>query len=551
MQRRIFSTGRSLRFALLASIVGWSAVFSYVEATVYAQTAPAPTIDPLQDVLEKGQALESEQRWSEALNHYENALRTHPEDRRLSDRLDLAKIQYDLGRRYGDPSFRQALATLDARTALDLYAEVVLKIDTYYVIKPAWSRLVARGTRSLDLALSRQAFRQANVPNTDAAQIDAFRRELRRLADARDVRTRHDARQIVEQIVHVAYERIALPPTAVVFEYVCGASGGLDDYSAYLSGNQLKDIYSQIEGNFVGLGVELKADDGALLIVHVISGSPAERSGVRTGDRIVAVGGRSTHELSTDQAASLLQGAEGSYADITVVTPDEQPRRLVVRREHIEVPSVEGVRMVDPDYGIGYLKLSSFQKTTSRDLDGALWKLHRQGMRSLIMDLRGNPGGLLTSAVEVADKFIRDGGIVSTRGRNPQEAFHYDAHRLGTWQVPLVVLIDGDSASASEIFAAAIRDHRRGYVVGTRSYGKGSVQGIFPLGAAGAGIRLTTAKFFSPNGHPISHIGVDADLVVHQVARPADGQQVTRRKDGADPVLDAAVQAARRQTASR
>lgn len=128
---------------------------------------------------------------------------------------------------------------------------------------------------------------------------------------------------------------------------------------------------------------------------------------------------------------------------------------------------------------MGYFRLNCFQKTTSRDIDAALWKLHRDGMKSLVMDLRGNPGGLLTAAVEVVDKLVEDGVIVTTRGRSSLEDYSYTAHKAGTWRVPLVVLIDGDSASASEIFAGAIRDHRRGTIVGQRSYGKGSVQGIF------------------------------------------------------------------------
>ena len=166
-------------------------------------------------------------------------------------------------------------------------------------------------------------------------------------------------------------------------------------------------------------------------------------------------------------------------------------------------------------------------------------------MKRLIMDLRGNPGGLLVTAVEVADKFVERGIIVSTRGRSVQEDFTYSAHTAGTWRVPLVVLIDKDSASAAEIFAGAIRDHRRGTIVGARSYGKGSVQGIFPLGISEAGVRLTTAKFYSPNGHPYSRVGVEPDVVVHQTARPVDGT-VALTDDPKDVVLAAAVETARR-----
>ena len=309
--------------------------------------------------------------------------------------------------------------------------------------------------------------------------------------------------------------------------------------------------YSQIEGKFVGLGVELKAEDGALLIVHVIPGSPAEQAGIQANDRIVAVDGKSTAELSTDEAASMLTGAEGSWVRVTAYSPGSQPRVLNIRRENVEVPSLENVKIIDPDAGIAYILIPTFQKTTSRDLEAALWNLHRQGMRSLILDLRGNPGGLLTSSVEVADKFLMQGNIVSTRGRSPQETFNYQAHYPGTWRVPLVVLIDGDSASASEIFAGAIKDNNRGKIIGDTSFGKGSVQGIFHLGYAGAGIRLTTAKFFSPNGEPISHRGVEPHQKVQVVAKQTSDGLSNPDDSNGDPILEAGIEAARNRVAAR
>jgi carboxyl-terminal processing protease len=174
-------------------------------------------------------------------------------------------------------------------------------------------------------------------------------------------------------------------------------------------------------------------------------------------------------------------------------------------------------------------------------------------MRSLVIDLRGNPGGLLTAAVDLADKFVASGNIVATRGRSPQEDFDYRARTGGTWQMPLAVLIDGETASASEIFAGAVRDHHRGTVIGQRSYGKGSVQGIFPLTTVKAGVRLTTAKFYSPSGQPITNRGVFPDVVVQTVKKPAVAAAGADRKlqPEEDTVLAAALQFMRSRLTQR
>ena len=502
------------------------------------------------ELLDRGRRLEGERRWGEALTLYEDALRQHPAAQRFEQRLYLSRIHYDLGRRYSDRAFRDTVKTMNSRQALDLYSEVLQEIQQHYVDHPNWRRLADSGVTELEVALADPLFLEANLPQTPKARIDRFRRELRQRLGTRNVDNRHAAVEIAAAAARTCRAELGLSEAAAIHEFICGAANALDPYSAFLTASQLNEQYSQIEGNFVGLGVELKADNGALLIVKVIPGSPAQRSGIVNNDRIVAVDGRSTSELSTDQAANLLQGQEGSYVTVTAVTTGQKPRQVRVRREHVEVPSIDEAAMLDTGYGVGYIKLTCFQKTTSRDLDTALWKLHGQGMKSLIIDLRKNPGGLLTTAAEVVDKFVDRGTIVSTHGRSRQEDQVYSARVAGTWRVPLVVMIDGDSASASEIFAGAIRDYGRGVIVGSRSYGKGSVQGIFQLSVANSGLRLTTAKFYSPKGRPFSGVGVAPDVAVrHHVARPDLDQP--NQPAAVDEALEEALRQARRKVARR
>lgn len=493
------------------------------------------------EVLRQGRLLEVENRWGEALSHYEKAIRSFPDEPSLLYRFDLSRSHYDLRRRYGDGSFQDALLQTSLDTALDLYGEVLVKIQSHYVEAPHWRDLVERGVNHLDVALGETSFVVRNVAEDKRPLIDSFRRDLRRDLDRLVIENPTDARAAAAFAADLGQRRLGVPPVAVVMEFTCGATNSLDAYSAYLTPDQLAEVYSQIEGNFVGLGVELKAEQGELVIVRAIPGSPAERAGVVAGDRILTVDGRRVCDMSADRAANLLQGEEGTIVELTLASPGQAARPIRVRRQRVDVPSIVDVKMIDTTQGIGYLKLTCFQKTTCRDLDDALWRLHRSGMRGgLIMDLRGNPGGLLITAVEVADKFLQEGVIVSTRGRNVHEAFTYSAHSPGTWGVPLVVLIDQDSASAAEIFAGAIRDHHRGTIVGCRSYGKGSVQGIFPLETSGAGMRLTTAKFYSPNGRPYSLVGVEPDILVQQTARPIDGDVLR----GDDEALAVAVRLA-------
>ncbi len=532
---------RSLSYMLMATLCGASAALGQSASPpsnwapptaappAIAPAVPAPTlpvIDPrsasidVVGTLDQGRKFEQEQRWSEALSLYDAAARRFPDHADLLRHRTLAEIHCDLDRRLVDSSYQQVLATTNERQVMELYDELLMKIQTHYYTNPDWQKITWRGTANLDIALTSPEFRERYLPHVSEESLKSFRQILRDDVNQRQVRTEHEAHNLVAYATRLAAQNLGLPNTSCVGEYCCGAISSLDQYSTYLSGAQLDDVYGQIEGNFVGLGIELKAEGNELLIVKVIPGGPADHEGVRSGDRILAVNGQATENVSAEGAADLLKGEEGTFAEISLQGVDKQVRSLRIRRQRVEVPSVEEVSILDQQYGVAYFRLTGFQRTTSSDVDKALWQLQRQGMRILIMDLRGNPGGLLTASVEVADKFLNDGSIVSTRGRSERENFIYRAHPDGSWKVPLVVLIDRDTASASEIFAAAIKDHNRGTLIGERSYGKGSVQGIFPLSTIRSGVRLTTAKFFSPNDQAISDRGVLPHREIHSVARP-------------------------------
>ena len=505
------------------------------------------------DVTGQVLALQQQQRWSDIVAVCEPLARQGTLVPAVHDGYDLARLHCDLVRRHSEAAFRQRLSGLSEADGRRLHAEVLARVRTHHVDAPDFGRMAVRGCRAMEVAIEHPLFLSLYAPQATPQRRGAYREQVARLTAGRAISSQSDAETVAAWVARIGHTTLGIPPAVSLVEMTAAAMGGLDEYSAFLTNGQLDDLYAQIEGNFVGLGVELKSAPDGLLVVHVIAGSPAERGGIRGGDHLVAVDGRPIGGLSVDESAQLLQGPEGSGITLDVVRGGESPRRIPLRREQVEVPSVEDVRIVDQASGIAHLKISSFQKTTAADLEAALRRLDAAGMRSLIIDLRGNPGGLLSSAVDVADLFLERGLVVATRGRSPEEDFNYSASRAGTWRMPLVLLIDGDSASSSEIFAGAIRDHARGTLVGSRSFGKGSIQGICPMDVGGIGLRLTTAKFFSPKGRAYSRVGVEPDLQVQATARPVSGPGQATASDGlglavppADPALEAAVEAARR-----
>ncbi|MFN9604126.1 MAG: S41 family peptidase [Planctomycetota bacterium] len=482
-------------------------------------------------VLQIGQQLESERRWSEAIQFYEKAIRREGTNQEISRRLQTARVHFDVVRRYSDRSFIDTVKGSTPAEALDVYGEVVAKLEAYFVETIDYSRLALYGTACLEIALTESDFLNAHLPNARPDAVESFRRKIHQTVTQRRVVSSSDLRSVVSQIAVQAQQHIGLLPAASIYELTAGAVCMLDPYSAFLTPGEYKEVMSQIEGNLIGLGVELWAEGSELRIVDVFRGSPAQEAGLKAGHFIMEVDGNSVLQVGAKKAADMLRGPEGSRVRLVIANGGELTVALEVVRKRVEIPSVSIAELRDG--GVGYIRITNFQKTTVQEVGRAMFQLSRQGMRSLVIDLRRNPGGLLESAVELADEFLSQGGIVSTRGRNGEENRNYTAKLQGTWEIPLVVLIDGDSASASEIFAGAIRDHNRGYVVGQVSYGKGSVQGVFHNERGQGGLRLTVSKFYSPSGTAISARGIIPHVFVPEET-PSAPQSLTSLRPGVD-----------------
>jgi len=289
----------------------------------------------------------------------------------------------------------------------------------------------------------------------------------------------------------------------------------LDPHSAFMPPNMYKEMQEETKGRFEGLGIEITTKEGVLTVVSPIEDTPAFKAGILAGDQILKIGGDSTKNLTLMDSVKRLRGPKGTQVTITIMREGfTKPREFTLTRDVIPVRSVRH-ELLEKQYG--YIRLSQFQEKTEGELDKALKALEEESkgsMKGLVLDLRNNPGGLLDQAVKVADRFIESGLIVSMEGRREDQKMKFFAHSQGTIaRYPLIVLVNGGSASASEIVAGAIQDHGRGILVGTQTFGKGSVQTIFPL-KDGSGLRLTTARYFTPNGRSIQAKGIIPDIIV-------------------------------------
>ena len=337
-------------------------------------------------------------------------------------------------------------------------------------------------------------------------------------AEAADTDTYRQLNLFGDVFERVRSDYIDEPDEAKLIESaINGMLSSLDPHSSYLNPKSFRDMQVQTRGEFGGLGIEVTMEDGVVKVVSPIDDTPAARAGILAGDLITHLDGEQIQGLTLSQAVDKMRGPVNSPITLTVVRKGvKDPLEIKIVRDIVRIRSVRSRREDD----IGYVRITQFNEQTYEGLKNAIHKLGKEipedQLKGFVIDLRNNPGGLLDQAIAVTDAFLDRGEIVSTRGRRKEEGQRYNA-RPGdiTKGKPLIILINGGSASASEIVAGALQDHRRATLLGSRSFGKGSVQTIIPLGANGA-IRLTTARYYTPSGRSIQAKGIEPDIFVAQ-----------------------------------
>jgi carboxyl-terminal processing protease len=325
-----------------------------------------------------------------------------------------------------------------------------------------------------------------------------------------------------EVLSHVESNYVEEPdPEKLIHGAIRGMLRTLDPHSSFMPPDVYREMQVETEGRFGGLGIEITIRDDILTVVAPIEGTPAFRAGVQAGDQIVKIEGESTKDIALIDAVKKLRGPEGSAVTISIFRKGfTEPQDFTLTRAVIQIKSVRWKKLPDD---IGYVRLRSFQKSTTDELEEALHDLEEQNIRALVLDLRNNPGGLLEQAIAVSDEFLESGKlIVYTKGRLAgQNMKGYSKNDRAHLDYPMVILVNGGSASASEIVAGSLQDLGRATVIGTQSFGKGSVQTIIPL-SDGSGLRLTTAKYYTPSGREINGKGIAPDIVIEEAKAPQE-----------------------------
>jgi carboxyl-terminal processing protease len=501
----------------------------------------------LQALRRQAELHEQQFEWDRACFVYEAILRLDRTAAGVQERYQKCVRRYLQARRSTDISYHNEVLSLDYGQTIHLYQMIR---DT--LLNKALDRqkadaglLFRKGIEELDNALTEPSFLQRFLPAARPESIAAFRDFLRKFAGSVEPLSREKALEQLRNVALAAATKLELSSSVVVMEFACGACAALDDYTLYLTPHQLRELCDSLRGTFAGVGLALKMNGAKVAISEVMPFTPAgeiDNPALMKDDQVVSIDGKPTAQMTLEMAQEALEGPIGTTVDLEVYAPGMPPRTVSLRRRAMFAPSVNYRLLSDR---VGYMQISSFQDSTVQEIEDAVATLTKPGtMRALILDIRGNSGGLFEGAIEVAKRFLSSGIIASTQNSDPKFNMVYHARNPGALTLPLVVLIDGETASAAEVLAGALKDNKRGRLVGQTTFGKGCTQCILKLPPAKGGIptggmRLTVARFFSPEGLPYTGRGVTPHIVVER-------WMMMDSMNGLDPQMEEAILEAQR-----
>jgi carboxyl-terminal processing protease len=480
--------------------------------------APAPELDALRA---RAQKYEQAKQWRNACIIYETIL---SKDGNANDhkRYQFCLQRVQQARRHRQKAFKDAVIGLKPSEALKAYVRVLEILQSHYVDheKTDTAALFRQGLLELRYALEDRAFVKDYLEDAKPEAVAAFRGRLESWSHE-SVATKEEARKQVFEVVRDAHQSLKLPCPIVVFEFICGACNCFDEYTSYVTPGELKSAQAtrgRLARVTPGVGIEVGIKDGEFVITQIHPDAPAAKT-LQVGDRLTKIDGKRINAKTAAEVRAQLHGKAGSKVKLETERPAEQMMMGSTRsiteleRQPYVMPTVDKVGLLKEDPEIGHIRVRSFNENTVQELKDAILDLQAAGMKKLILDLRGNPGGRFESSLQIAEMFLTKGLIVHTQSHLPDFNKAHESHNPDALTLPLAILIDGETASSAEVLAGALKENQRAVLVGQTSYGKGTIQIVVPLDNVSAGVRVTVAKFLSPTGHVYNGKGITPDIL--------------------------------------
>lgn len=500
--------------------ISWTmALVSVLSLPILGRAQMKPT-SPVAVLANDAQELENQKRWLEAAQVYAQLLANEPMNPTWREAVQRCLTQERIAQRYRDGAVRQIVETWKLHQAMAAYEEFLRLAEQVFVEPVSVEQLWKRGCEQVLWALDNPAytaiaFAQSPTPEQLSKLREVLQAEMEKLPIYLEELTPQ-----VRMLAQRAALYARLRPTALVWEFLAAGCEALDAYGAYVTPTGLLLEKLLAEGRWVGVGLEVVAGEQGVFVTAVAENSGAAQQGVLPGSQIQKIHGEALQQITTEEVLLRLLGPVGSTVEVEISTPDGETRRLQLRRQHVSLPSVVTAEMLDSMLGIAYVRIRTFQASTPQELDRALEKLSKAGLQVLLLDLRGNAGGSVRAALEVADRFIAEGSLLITQGRFPEANAEYAARSGNDWRVPVIVLVDEGTASAAEMVAAALQAHAHAghitaLIVGKPTRGKAYLQQFVPLaeGQAGA-VYLSVARWLTPSRLSVALQGIQPDILV-------------------------------------